>query len=130
MARPRKLFTRVEKLLLGLLDEAETVTPAVFDQDGIEVSPARAGASFGERLKLAEVATAFETRRAKVEEPEPSEMDSMLEEFHGNANGAPSGRRGRKARAPETDGIANAGRVLGPYAATTADSYAANIPDA
>jgi hypothetical protein len=116
MPRDRKLFTRVEKLLLKLLDEADNVTPAVVDQEGNELHPARPGATFGERLKLAEVATAFETRRAKVEQedPPPSEAEEMLQEFHGNANRTSPRGAGRKKRA-ETDGLANAGRTLGDY---------------
>jgi len=123
MAGKHRLFDRVERLLIGLLDEAETVTPAKFDDDGIELVPAKTGATFGERLKLAEVATTFETRRAKVvEDNAPSVLQEMMGDFH-NADRKTPGRRGRKARAPESDGIAANGRALGAFTDTPAAGH-------
>ena len=115
MAKRRALLVKVEKLLESLLTEAAAVTPATYDDDGIEKTPARGTVTFGERLRLAEVVAGYEVRRAKVEEDEtPSEVESILEEFHGGSRTSP-GRPGRKARAAESNGIANAGRTLPPY---------------
>jgi hypothetical protein len=113
MASKRRLLDKVERLLDGLLNEAQQIQPATFDADGIETSPARVGATFGERLKLAEVVTVFETRRSKLEEDEaPSDIDDMLGRFHGHADRAPTSRANRKARAPESNGVANGGHAL------------------
>ena len=115
MAKRRALLVKVEKLLESLLTEASAVAPATFDEDGIEKTPARGTVTFGERLRLAEVVAAYEVRRSKIEEDEtPSEVESILEEFHGAGRTSP-GRPGRKARAQESNGIANAGRTLPPY---------------
>jgi hypothetical protein len=114
MSGKRPLFGRVEKLLIGLLDEAETVKPAVVDNDGVEIRPAIPGPSFGERLKLAEVASTFEARRAKInDDSTPSEIETMLGDFH--ADRTTQGRRSRKTRQDETDGLANNGRALDPF---------------
>ena len=113
MASKRGLLSKVEKLLDGLLSEAQKSSPAVVDEDGIEVTPARQGATFGERLKLAEVVTMFETRRQKIEEDtEPSGIDELMRSYQGNASGTIEGGSGRKGRKAETNGIANAGHVL------------------
>jgi hypothetical protein len=118
MAAKRKLLDRVEKLLDSLITEAQTTVPAVFDGDGIEKAPARFSATFGERLKLAEVITNFESRRAKMadDDPPPSELDKIMEDFQENANRAVArGSSRAKTRAPESNGIANAGRALPEY---------------
>lgn len=118
MAIRRKLLDRVETLLNSLITEAQSTVPAVFDADGIEIAPARPQTTFGERLKLAEVITNFESRRAKMadDDPPPSDLDKMMEEFTENANRAVARGSGRaKTRAPESNGIANAGRALPEY---------------
>jgi hypothetical protein len=116
MANRRRLLVQVEKLLGSLLTEAQQTMPAILDADGVEKTPARPSVTFGERLRLAEVVAQYEVRRAKIEEDaEPSEMETILEEFHSNASRTPPSRAGRKARAPESDGIANGGRALGSY---------------
>lgn len=116
MAKSRKLLTRVETLLNGLITEAQRTVPAVIDADGVEKTPARFAATFGERLKLAEVATNFELRRAKITENDAtSGLDAMMEEFQENASRAVERGSGRKARAAETNGIANAGHALPAY---------------
>jgi hypothetical protein len=116
MANRRKLLVQVEKLLTNLLTEAQQSVPATFDDDGIEKTPARATVTFGERLRLAEVVAQYEVRRAKIEEDaEPSDVESMMEEFHSGASRTPPRRAGGKTRPAETDGIANAGRALPPY---------------
>lgn len=120
MVAKRKLFTRVEQLLINLLDEAEKVIPPVLDADGNETAPAKVGTSFGERLKLAEVATNFELRRRKAEEDTaPDEMADIVQEYQRNAGRA--SKRGREGRAAETNGIANFGRALPAYAGASAD---------
>lgn len=117
MAIKRKLLDRVENLLDRLITEAQEQVPAVVDADGIEVKPARFAATFGERLKLAEVATNFELRREKiVKDDVPADIEGMMQEFQHNAGRAVESRRGRKAnKPPETDGIANNGHVLPGY---------------
>jgi hypothetical protein len=98
MARKRKLLNSVEKLLEGLLAEAA-------DNQKDEVG--RPLISFGDRLRLAEVATGYEVRRAKIEDAEePDEMGSIMQEFHGERS-ATSSRPGRKARQETANGSAN-----------------------
>jgi hypothetical protein len=98
MARTRKLLNSVEKLLTELLTEAA---------DNKKDDIGRPLISFGDRLRLAEVATGYEVRRHKIEDTEePDEMGSIMQEFHGE-RAATSGRPGRKARKETADGSAN-----------------------
>jgi hypothetical protein len=96
MAR-RKLLMSVEKLLQGLLADAED--PPLDDAG-------RPSISFGDRLRLAEVVTSFEVRRSKIEEDSvTSELGYMMQDFH-HVGIAPSSRR-RRTPAPEAVGAAN-----------------------
>lgn len=126
MPRKRKLLGQVERLLSGLLDEA-----GKDDKD----EAGRPAVSFGDRLRLAEVATQFEVRRAKIEDDDDSgEVGNIMQEFHGGHVSHKTSGRARRAPREESNGVANAGialpdfagpgRVLGPAASDTADSEA------
>lgn len=121
MAAPRRpLLTAVEGLLSKLLTEANTTLEDIRDDEGNLVRAGGPAATFGERLRLVEVAIGYETRRAKIEDDSvPSALDGLAKEFHNGRGPTQNGSRhkGRPRKQRETDGIANSGKVLGPYAA-------------
>jgi hypothetical protein len=77
----------------------------------------RPAVTFGDRLRLAEVATQFEVRRSKIEDDDDTgEIGSIMEEFHGaHVSHKTPGRARRKTR-EESNGVANAGIALPEFA--------------